>query len=227
LTGSDKVAADSTRHTLLYVLEQLLRLLHPLTPFVTEELWQQVAPRVGVEGDSISLQSYPTMLDVKQYFAEDYEQVEQDVEWFKQCVKALRRVRSELGVSPGKPVALLLQGGGANDKPRVTRFTSQLQSLLKLESITWLDGGEAPASAAAVVGELRLLVPLEGLVDLDAERTRLDKEIAKVASEREKSEAKLAKFSDKVPAAVVDQERARLVDWTSQLSALQEQRAKL
>jgi valyl-tRNA synthetase len=167
------------------------------------------------------------MLDVKQYFAEDYEQVEQDVEWFKQCVKALRRVRSELGVSPGKPVALLLQGGGANDKPRVTRFTSQLQSLLKLESITWLDGTEAPASAAAVVGELRLLVPLEGLVDLDAERTRLDKEIAKVASEREKSEAKLAKFSDKVPAAVVDQERARLVDWTSQLSALQEQRAKL
>ncbi|WDS35663.1 valine--tRNA ligase [Pseudoxanthomonas sp.] len=224
LNGSDAAAADSTRHTLLYVLEQLLRLLHPLTPFVTEELWLQVAPRVGVNAQSISLQAYPT---AEALDAGAYAQSEADVEWLKAMVSALRRVRSELGVSPGKPVALLLQGGGDNDKPRVARFTSQLQSLLKLESITWLDGNEAPASAAAVVGELRLLVPLEGLVDLDAERTRLDKEITKVASEREKSEAKLAKFSDKVPAAVVDQERARLVDWTSQLSALQEQRAKL
>ena len=224
LNGTDAAAADSTRHTLLYVLEQLLRLLHPLTPFVTEELWQQVAPRVGVAGNSISLQAYPS---AEALDAGAFAQAEADVEWLKSMVSALRRVRSELGVSPGKPVALLLQGGGDNDKPRVTRFTSQLQSLLKLESITWLEGAQAPASAAAVVGELRLLVPLEGLVDLDAERTRLDKEITKVAGEREKSEAKLAKFSDKVPAAVVEQERARLVDWTSQLSALQEQRAKL
>jgi valyl-tRNA synthetase len=224
LNGTDAAAADSTRHTLLYVLEQLLRLLHPLTPFVTEELWQQVAPRVGVDAQSISLQAYPT---AEALDAGAYAQAEADVEWLKSMVSALRRVRSELGVSPGKSVALLLQGGGENDKPRVTRFASQLQSLLRLESITWLDGNEAPASAAAVVGELRLLVPLEGLVDLDAERARLDKEIAKVAGEREKSEAKLAKFSDKVPPAVVDQERARLVDWTSQLGALQEQRAKL
>ncbi|SEK44325.1 valyl-tRNA synthetase [Pseudoxanthomonas sp. GM95] len=224
LNGTDAAAADSTRHTLLYVLEQLLRLLHPLTPFVTEELWQQVAPRVGVDAASISLQAYPTAETLD---AGAYAQAEADVEWLKSMVSALRRVRSELGVSPGKSVALLLQGGGGNDKPRVARFASQLQSLLKLESITWLDGNEAPASAAAVVGELRLLVPLEGLVDLDAERARLDKEIAKVASEREKSETKLAKFSDKVPPAVVEQERARLVDWTTQLTALQEQRAKL
>ncbi len=224
LNGTDQAAADSTRHTLLYVLEQLLRLLHPLAPFVTEELWQQVAPRVGVTGQSISLQAYPTAESVG---AAGFATAEADVEWLKAMVSALRRVRSELGVSPGKSVRLLLQAGTEQDRARVARFASQLQFLLKLEAIEWLDGAEAPASAAAVVGELRLLVPLEGLVDLDAERTRLDKEIAKVAGEREKSEAKLAKFSDKVPAAVVEQERVRLADWTGQLTALQEQRAKL
>lgn len=224
LHGADTEAADSTRHTLLYVLEQLLRLLHPLIPFVTEALWQQVAPRLGLTGQSISLQPYPT---AEALDAGAFAQAEADVEWLKAMVSAVRRVRSELGVSPGRSVALLLQGGGENDRPRVARFASQLQSLLRLESISWLDGSEAPASAAAVVGELRLLVPLQGLVDLDAERARLDREIARVAGEREKSQAKLARFSDKVPPAVVEQERARLIDWTTQLGALQDQRARL
>lgn len=224
LHGADTEAADSTRHTLLYVLEQLLRLLHPLIPFVTEALWQQVAPRLGLTGQSISLQPYPT---AEALDAGAFAQAEADVEWLKAMVSAVRRVRSELGVSPGRSVALLLQGGGENDRPRVARFASQLQSLLRLESISWLDGSDAPASAAAVVGELRLLVPLQGLVDLDAERARLDREIARVAGEREKSQAKLARFSDKVPPAVVEQERARLIDWTTQLSALQDQRARL
>ena len=87
--------------------------------------------------------------------------------------------------------------------------------------------GTAPAAASAVIGELRLLIPLEGLIDLDAERARLSKEVAKVAAEKEKSEAKLAKFSDKVPAAVIEQERARLVEWSTQLSSLIEQQARL
>ena len=143
-------------------------------------------------------------------------------------VSALRRVRSELGVSPGKQVRLLLQEGNDNDRKLADRYASQLSFLLRLEAIEWLGENEqAPASAVAIVGELKLLVPLQGLVDLDAERTRLDKEIARVAAEKEKSEAKLAKFSDKVPPAVIDQERQRLLDWSAQLSGLQEQRAKL
>ena len=225
LNGSDAAAADSTRHTALYVLEALLRLLHPLTPFVTEELWQQVAPRLGIEGDTISLQPYPAASD---YAANDYAQAGIDVEWLKDMVSALRRVRSELGVSPGKQVRLLLQEGNDNDRKLSERYASQLAFLLKLEAIEWLQSdAQAPASAVAIVGELKLLVPLEGLVDLDAERTRLDKEIARVAGEKEKSEAKLSKFSDKVPPAVVEQERLRLVDWGNQLNGLQEQRAKL
>ena len=199
-------------------------MLHPLTPFVTEQLWQQVAPRLGINAESLSLQAYPTAEE----FAGDYAQAEVDVEWFKTMVSALRRVRSELNVPPSKQVRLLLQGGQAADRSRLDRFASQLRFLLKLESIDWLAADAVtPPAAAAIVGELKLLVPLEGLVDLDAERARLDKEIARVSSEKEKSEVKLSKFTDKVPAAVVEQERVRLVDWNSQLAGLQEQRAKL
>ena len=224
LNGADADDANSTRHTLLYVLEALLRLLHPLTPFVTEQLWRQVAPRLGITDDTISLRPYPTAEE----FAGDFARAEADVEWLKSMVNALRRVRSELNVPPSKLVPLLLQGGNDDDRARMTRFTSSLSFLLKLERIEWLaNGSDTPPAAAAIVGDLTLLVPLEGLVDLGAERARLDKEIARVESEKEKSETKLARFTDKVPAAVVEQERVRLVEWTAQLDGLRSQRAKL
>ncbi|WPU55494.1 valine--tRNA ligase [Stenotrophomonas acidaminiphila] len=224
LNGDNAADAASTRHTLLYVLEAVLRLLHPLIPFVTEQLWQQVAPRLGIAVDTLSLRPYPTAAE----FSGDYAQAEADVEWFKTMVSALRRVRSELNVPPSRLVRLLLQGGQAVDQARVERFTSQLRFLLKLERIEWLAAdAQTPPAAAAIVGELKLLVPLEGLVDLDAERARLDKEIARVSAEKEKSETKLSRFTDKVPAAVVEQERVRLADWNRQLAGLQAQRAKL
>ncbi|HAI94214.1 MAG TPA: valine--tRNA ligase [Xanthomonadaceae bacterium] len=225
LQGDDAAAADSTRHTLLHVLETLLRLLHPLTPFITEELWRHVAPPLGIADRTISLRPYPQPAE---FTGQDYATAEADVEWFKAMVSALRRVRSELQVSPNRQVKLLLQAGHAGDRARAERFDAQLRFLLKLESVQWLEvDAQAPASAAAVVGELKLLVPLEGLVDLDAERARLDKEITRVSAERDKSEAKLGKFTDKVPAAVVEQERQRLADWSTQLAGLREQRARL
>ncbi len=224
LNGDNADDAASTRHTLLYVLEALLRLLHPLIPFVTEQLWRQVAPRLGLVEETLSLRPYPTAEE----FAGDFARAEADVEWLKGMVNALRRVRSELNVPPAKQVTLLLQGGTADDRTRVARFTASLSFLLKLARIDWLaDAADTPPSAAAIVGELKLLVPLEGLVDLGAERARLDKEISRVESEKEKSQTKLAKFTDKVPAAVVEQERVRLVEWTAQLAGLVEQRAKL
>jgi len=224
LNGDNADDATSTRHTLLYVLEALLRLLHPLTPFVTEQLWRQVAPRLGLAADTISLRPYPTAEE----FVGDFARAEADVEWLKSMVSALRRVRSELNVPPAKQVSLLLQGGSEEDRNRVARFTSSLSFLLKLERIEWLAGdADTPPAATAIVGELKLLVPLEGLVDLGAERARLDKEIARVEAEKEKSAVKLSKFTDKVPAAVVEQERVRLVDWTAQLEGLVAQRAKL
>jgi valyl-tRNA synthetase len=139
-------------------------------------------------------------------------------------------VRSELNVPPAKSVVLLLAGGDAADRERVARFGSQLRFLNKLERIDFLDdAGAAPAAATAVVGDLKLLVPLAGLVDLDAERARLDKELKRVDGEIAKCRGKLASdtFVHNAPAAVVEQERQRLVDWTTQRDALAMQRQKL
>ncbi|SIP88834.1 valine--tRNA ligase [Solilutibacter tolerans] len=225
LNGDDTAAADSTRHALLYALERLLRLLHPLIPFVTEELWQQVAPKLNIAGDTIMTQPYPQSgeIDVAAYAQSDV-----DVEWLKSMVSALRRVRSELGVSPSKQVRLLVRGGGETECARLGRFDAALKFLSRIEAIDVLQG-EPPASAAARVGELDLFVPLEGLVDLSAERSRIDKELKKVELELAKSKNKLAgeTFVANAPAAVVEQERARLAEWNAQVAALSAQRKRL
>ncbi len=227
LNGDDAAAANSTRHTLLYVLERLLSLLHPLIPFVTEELWQQVAPKLGVPEATIMLRPYPQAAD---FVGQDYAGAEADVEWLKAMVTALRKIRSELNVAPSKAVPLLVADCNAGDQDRVARFDSQLRFLTKLDSIQVLaDAGAAPAAATGLVGELKLLVPLEGLVDLGAERTRLDKEIKRVEGEIAKCHNKLASetFVANAPPAVVEQERKRLADWNLQRDALAVQRAKL
>ncbi|MGY1425737.1 valine--tRNA ligase [Lysobacter sp. A289] len=228
-TGTDagREAAASTRHTLLYVLERLLSLLHPLIPFVTEELWQQVAPRLGIDGDTIMLQPYPQAGDIA---TAGHASAEADVEWLKAMVSALRRVRSELNVAPSRQVTLLLAGATDRDRERTARFDDSLRFLTKLERIEFIeDASTAPASATAVVGELKLLVPLEGLVDLGAERTRLDKELKRVEVEIGKCNGKLASetFVNNAPPAVVEQERKRLLDWNLQREALATQRNKL
>ena len=125
---------------------------------------------------------------------------------------------------------LLLSGGDAADRARIARFSPSLAFLNRLERIDVLDdGATAPAAATAVIGDLRLLVPLEGLVDLGAERARLDKELKRVEGELAKSRGKLASdtFVANAPPAVVEQERQRLADWTAQHATLSEQRAKL
>jgi len=226
-TEEGRAAADSTRHTLLYVLERLLSLLHPLIPFVTEELWQAIAPKLGIAETTIMLRPYPQASD----FAGDaYASAEADVEWLKAMVSALRRVRSELNVPPSKFVGLLLADGSDADYARASRFDSSLRFLVRLDRIDVLaDATAAPAAATAVVGELKLLVPLEGLVDLGEERARLDKEIRRVETEIAKCEGKLASdtFVQNAPAAVVEQERKRLLDWNAQRDALASQRAKI
>ena len=222
LQGTDKEATDSTRHTLLYVLESLLRLLHPLIPFVTEEIWHHIKPSLAIQGDSISTQSYPEVSGNAKGFA----QSETDIEWLKSAVTQLRRIRGEMNIAPSKAVPLLLQDGNAEDRNRIARFESALKFLTKLESVQWLEG-EAPACSSAVVGELKLLIPVAGLIDLDAERARLDKEIKRIEIEITKSEGKLANFAGKAPPAVVEQERTRLADWNSQLNALKDQRGKI
>ncbi|MCL1634604.1 valine--tRNA ligase [Luteimonas sp. SX5] len=223
LNGPDAEAAASTRHTLLYVLESILRLLHPLTPFVTEELWQQVAPRLQIGGKSISLQKYPQAQGIADRNAAS------DFSWALSAAHQIRALRSQMNIAPLKLVPLIVEGE-LDDPYQIVRHQDALKFLAKLDSIRVLPAGEAlPASMLIPLGKLKFHIPLEGLVDLDAERTRLDKEIKRVGGEKAKSENKLASgtFVSNAPAAVVEQERQRLTDWTAQLEALTAQRARL
>ncbi len=220
LQGDDQAAADSTRHTLLFVLEAMLRMLHPVIPFVTEELWRHVAPKLQIPGDTISLQPYPRIIGLS-----DRHQAS-DFAWVQQAVSQIRAVRGQMGIKPALLVPLLVEGP-LEDPGQLQRHAAAIRSMARIESVTHIAEGTAPPSMSIPFGRLNLHIPLEGLVDLDAERVRLDKELARVSSEKDKSEAKLAKFGGNVPAAVVEQERARLVDWTAKLHALAAQRRRL
>jgi valyl-tRNA synthetase len=222
LTGTDAEVAASTRHTLLFVLERLLRALHPVIPFITEEIWQHIAPKLGLTNASISVMPYPTRDEFPLSTTANG-----DIEWLKAAVIQLRSIRSQMGIAPTKAVPLLLEGE-ADDPEQIKRHEASLKFLARLESIEWVQG-EAPVAASAIHGKLKLLIPLAGLIDLDAEKSRLDKEIKRIESEIGKCNGKLASetFVANAPAAVVAQERARLADWSAQLAALTEQRQKL
>jgi valyl-tRNA synthetase len=220
LQGTDQAAADSTRHTLLFVLEAMLRLLHPIIPFVTEELWQHVAPKLGSREKTISLQPYPRISGLSDRSKAN------DFAWVQGAVIQIRAVRSQMGIKPGFFVPLLIEGQ-LDDPDQITRHASSISSMARIESVTHIADGTSPPSMTIPYGRLKLHIPLAGLVDLDAERARLDKEIAKIAAEKEKSEAKLAKFGGNVPAPVVEQERLRLDEWSAKLEALMVQRVRL
>jgi valyl-tRNA synthetase len=225
LNGGDAEAAASTRHTLLVVLEAALRALHPIIPFITEEIWQSVAPQLGLRESSILERRYPRADE----FAID-ETASAEIEWFKAVLTGVRKIRSEMNISPGKTIPLLLADGDTEDRRRTEKFSSQIEFLARCEAPHWLAAGAPePAAAAAVVGNLRVLIPLEGLIDLGAERTRLNKEIARIEGEIKKCEGKLgnANFVDHAPAAVVEQERDRLADWNNQIDALRGQAERL
>jgi valyl-tRNA synthetase len=225
LNGGDAAAAASTRHTLLTVLEHALRVLHPVVPFITEEIWHSVAPKLGIDGDSISRQRYPQVDGALRFATEAGH-----VEWLKTVIGQLRRVRSELQVPPPKQIALLFEGGSDVDRALAVRYAEAIGFLARVDSQRWLEAGETtPAASAAVVGDLTLLVPLAGLVDLDAEKARLAKELKRIEAEIGKCTGKLgnANFVANAPAEVVEQERQRLADYQLQLEGLKRQAERL
>lgn len=214
-----------TRHTLLYVLETLLRLIHPLMPFITEEIWQRIAPLVGKSGDTIMLQPYPIADDSKLDA-----QADADIEWLKKTILALRQIRAEMNIAPRKELPLLLRKGNAADKQRITRNLSFLQNLAKLSSVTWLtDAQTPPAAAIALVDELELLIPLAGIIDKQAELARLEKELVKLEKEITRVQQKLGNsdYTAKAPAEVVAKERARLQELDEAIEKMRAQRLRL
>ena len=214
-----------TRRTLIDVLEALLRLMHPLIPFVTEEIWQQVGARAGIEGDTIMLRPYPAASD----YAED-DDAEHELQWVMQFILGIRQIRGEMDISPGKALPVLLQNASTADSELAKTHFRLLERVGRVESVTELaEGDEAPASATALLGELRLLVPMKGVIDVDAERARLNKQLEKIQAEIQKARGKLGNenFVNNAPAAVVTKERERLADFEGQLKQFDEQYARL
>jgi valyl-tRNA synthetase len=213
-----------TQQTLIGILEALLRLIHPLMPFITEEIWQQVAPRAGIAGETIMTRPYPHASgDVD-------EDAIADMEWVKGFVLGIRQIRGEMDISPGKALPVLLQHASQEDRERADRHSSLVRRVGRVESIDVLaDSDEPPAAATALLGELRLLVPMKGVIDVDAERARLDKQKQKVAADLAKTKAKLSngKFVNNAPPAVVTQEREREAEFGKVLAQLDEQIEKL
>jgi len=210
-----------TRRTLIRVLETTLRMAHPLMPFITEEIWQQVKTLAGAEGDTIMLQPYPEA-DASKVD----EQATNDIEWLKNVIIGIRNIRGEMNISPGKMLPVYFNNGSPQDKQRLENNQQFLSKLAKLDSVTWLNQGEeAPMSATALVGDMEILVPMAGLIDKDAELARLNKETEKLQKELMKVKGKLnnEKFVSNAPEEVVAKEKSRLEEMETTLNKLNQQ----
>ena len=214
-----------TRRTLVEVLETLLRLLHPLMPFITEEIWQQVAPRAGVTGNTIMLQPFPAHdenLDVADAVS--------DIDWVRNFILGIRQIRGEMDISPGKELPVLLQGSAAKDRARSETYANLLGRVGRVESVTVLgDDEQPPAAATALLGDMRLLVPMKGVIDVEAERARLEKQLDKARTDLERSRNKLGNenFVNNAPAEVVAKEQERAAEFEKTIVQLEEQLEKL
>ncbi|MEY3807497.1 MAG: hypothetical protein RI893_473 [Pseudomonadota bacterium] len=225
LQSDDEALQRGTRKTLLMVLESILRLAHPIMPFITEEIWQRVAPLAGINADTIMLQPYPVA---------DQSQIDSnaisDTNWVMNFILGVRRIRGEMNIAPGKPLPILLQNGSEADQQSLANNRIYLQKLGRLESITWLNSDEVtPESAIVLVGEMNILIPMAGLIDKEAELARLEKEIQKIHNDLPRVEGKLNNpaFVDKAPPDVIEKEKAKLADFRSMLNNLEQQQRKI
>ncbi len=222
---SSEAQKRGTRRTLVRVLETLLRLAHPIIPYITEEIWQRIATLAGRSGNTIMLQSYPQTDEGKIDAA-----AESEMQWVMDFIIGVRKIRSGMNIAPGKPLPVLLANASSQDAARLEANTAFLRSLAKLESVTLLAAGEeAPESATALVGEMKLLVPMAGLIDKEVELARLGKEIERLEKEVQRLNGKLSndKFVGKAPEAVVQKERDKLAEANSSLESFREQQARI
>ncbi len=222
--GNDDLKSGS-RHTLVNIFESLLRMLHPFIPYITEELWQQFAPLANKSGDTIMLQTYPEF-DVLNNHSDACE----EIDWIKQFVMGIRKIRSEMDIAPSKRVPVILDNASSQDKDRLQSHTHLLSSIARLGTVGILEESAIPPeSATALVGELKLLIPLAGLIDKGAELSRLDRELAKLDKEILRLTGKLgnARFISNAPENVVEKERQKLKEANRAQHHLSEQKSKI
>jgi len=229
LFNGSEAQQRGTRHTLVNVLEQLLRLMHPMMPYITETIWQRVAPLTNQDEqanlESIMIQQFPQF---DQNLCD--QQAIDDLEWVKQFIIAIRNIRGEMDISPNKALPVLLKNVSSEDQRRLQENQQFLSALAKLESIDELAADDnGPLSATAVVGELSVLIPMAGLIDKEAEISRLAKAIDKLEKDVGRTKGKLSNdnFVSKAPEAVINKEKAKLADAESALEKMLEQKAQI
>ncbi|NND53661.1 MAG: class I tRNA ligase family protein, partial [Gammaproteobacteria bacterium] len=198
---------------------------HPVIPFISEEIWQRVAKVAGTAAPTIMLQPYPQ--------ADDYPadaEAEAELEWLKGFILGIRQIRGEMDIAPGKPLPVIIQDASDQDRGHMAEHELYLQNIARLESITILQAGDEPPTAAtALLGAMKILVPLAGLIDVEAERTRLNKRRDKAEQDLQKVRGKLAneKFIARAPDDVVAKEKGRQQELELEISQLDAQLGKL
>ena len=222
---ADPAAKRGARRTLVTVLEILLRALHPLAPFISEEIWQRARAAAGVSGETIMLARYPLAADLPV----DPE-AEREMEWVRQFILGVRQIRGEMDIAPGRKIAVLLQNAGEQDRVYLERNLKYLERLAGTTVPRVLDHGEpAPISAVALLGNLEILVPMAGLIDPAAEEERLGKRRRKAEADLQKLRTKLAnaEFVRNAPAEVVAKDTARIAELDTELGQLDRQAARV
>jgi valyl-tRNA synthetase len=223
--GANAESQRGTRHTLVNVLETLLRLLHPLMPFITEELWQRVALLTVHRGETIMRKPYPRSEPGKIDAA-----ASEEMRWVMGVITAVRSIRSNRDITPSRTLPVLLADGTSREHDWMTRNDHYLKLLARAESLTWLSAGATtPESAMELVGTMKVLVPLGAFINKQEELARIQKEIDKTVKEIAKARSKLANadFVARAPAAVVEQEKQRVADFEAALAKLNAQQAQV
>jgi valyl-tRNA synthetase len=225
LNSSTSTQAEKrgTRHTLINVLEHLMRVLHPIMPFITDEIWQKIKPLSDNTSEVKSIMSdvFPVVDLTRKNL-----QSEADIEWVKAFVVGIRNIRGEMDIAPSKKLPVFLNNTSNKDKTRLSDSLEYLTLLAKLESIEIIvPGTTPPASATAFVGEMEIMIPMAGLIDKNAELVRLSKAADKLQGEVKRTQGKLGNenFVSKAPVVVIDKEKAKLADAQMQLQKIEEQ----
>ncbi|KTD53046.1 valyl-tRNA synthetase [Legionella quinlivanii] len=197
-----------TRRTLLNVLDQILKLLHPIMPFITEEIWQRTNNLTSLNGESIMLCPYPKVIE--EFINEE---LEKEIVWLKEVIQSLRTIRSEMAISPAKLIPLQVKNASSEVRELLKKYHAILIALCKLTHVHFIEANEpVPPSASAIVGETEFLIPMAGLIDKQAELLRLDRELSKLNKDISLAEGKLnnPKFTDKAPADIIAKEKEKL-----------------